>query len=96
MILAKEPNNSEVLNFKFNVLNNDIRDEQRAFQSLKDYADASNDVNAFIMLASKYADSGNNEQATLYYERALASRPDANTYKAGKFLSPDYSMGKVK
>lgn len=82
MILAKEPNNAEVLNFKFNVLNNDIRDEQRAFQSLKDYADASNDVNAFIMLAGKYADKGNNEQATLYYERALSSRPDANTYKA--------------
>ena len=82
MILAVEPDNVEVLNFKFHILNSDIGDQQRAFQVLKNYAEASNDANAYLLLANNYAEAGDNEQAGLYYERALEIRPDSSTYRA--------------
>lgn len=81
-ILAGDPNNAEILNSKFMVLNNDIRDTERAFRVLRDYAEASNDANAYLMLASKYAESGNNTEAQNYYTRALEIRADGNTYRS--------------
>lgn len=81
-ILAGDPNNADVLNSKFIVLNNDIRDTDRAFRVLRDYAEASNDANAYLMLAGKYAENGNNTEAQSNYLRALEIRADGNTYKS--------------
>jgi len=80
LILADDPGNADMLNVKFNILKNNIKDEARAFKVLHDYAEASNDVNAYLKLAEKYSDSGDNNSATIYYEKALTIRQDANTY----------------
>ncbi len=82
MILVDEPNNADMLNLKFNILQNDIKDETRAFKVLHDYAEASGDANAYLILAGKYADKQDNNNAGIYYEKALTLKQDANTYSA--------------
>lgn len=82
MILVDQPNNADMLNLKFNILQNDIKDETRAFQVLQDYATASGDANAYLVLAGKYNDKGDATNAALYYEKALTLKQDANTYSS--------------
>ena len=81
-ILAVNPGDEDMLNYKFTILNNDIKDETRAFKVLQDYAEASDDPTAYRMLADKFNDKGNKVKAGEYYEKALALKQDANTYSA--------------
>ncbi len=81
-VLAVEPGNEDMLNYKFSILNNDIKDETRAFRVLQDYAEASNDPTAYRMLADKLNEKGDKVKAGEYYERALSIKQDANTYSA--------------
>ncbi|HRY84379.1 MAG TPA: tetratricopeptide repeat protein, partial [Candidatus Cloacimonadota bacterium] len=69
-------------NYNFSILNNDIKDETRAFRVLQDYAEASNAPTAYRMLADKLNEKGDKVKAGEYYERALSIKQDANTYSA--------------
>jgi tetratricopeptide (TPR) repeat protein len=80
-ILKIMPNDPEILNAKFFVLSNDIKDDTRAYQVLIAYAEASQDPAAFINLADRYAERGNQVEAGKYYNKALALRPDADMYR---------------
>lgn len=77
-LLALAPGNEEALNIKFSILNDNIKDEVRAYQVLKEYADASQDVSAYINLAKRYQENNRNTEAATYYEKALEIQPDAN------------------
>ncbi|HOG31277.1 MAG TPA: hypothetical protein PLM99_03685 [Candidatus Cloacimonadota bacterium] len=70
-VLQIEPGNEDVLMSKYSILKNDIGDPVRAYQVLKDYAEASNDVNAYLVLASAYRDEGDNNTAAIYYDKAM-------------------------
>ncbi len=77
-ILEVTPNNEKVLNLKFNVLRDNIKDEARAMKVLKDYAEVSNDPNAYIMIADKYSEAKNNVEAETYYLKALEQKNEAS------------------
>ena len=79
-LLEMEPNNADVLNAKFFVLKDDIKDNARAFQVLEDYATVSNDAAAYIMLAEGYAQSGDISQAEKAYLKAETLRSDADMF----------------
>ena len=70
-VLEIEPGNEEILNNKYVILNDNIKDENRAFQVLKDYATASNDYKAYLILGARYNEKKNVAEATKYYEQAL-------------------------
>jgi tetratricopeptide (TPR) repeat protein len=80
-ILKMMPNDPEILNAKFFVLSDNIKDDTRAYQVLIEYAEASQDPAAFINLADRYAERGNQVEAAKYYNKALALRPDADMYR---------------
>jgi len=79
-ILAINPNNPEILNAKFFVLSDDLKDDERAFKVLADYAEVSQDQAAFIMLADKYVEKKNFVKAEEAYLKALELSPDADMY----------------
>jgi len=79
-ILAIQPNNAEILNAKFFVLSDDLKDDDRAFKVLADYAEVSQDQAAYIMLADKYVEKKNNPAAEAAYIKALELSPDADMY----------------
>lgn len=70
-VLEYEPGNEDILNIKYNILKDDIKDEIRAMQVLKDYAQVSNDYRAYLILADRYKDKGENDSAAIYYDKAL-------------------------
>lgn len=77
-VLKLDPKDEAALNLKFNILRNDIKDEVRAFKVLKDFAEVSNDVNAYITLANNYRDNGNNKEAEVNYLKALELKPEVS------------------
>ena len=87
--LAIDPDNEDILNIKYDILNNNIKDENRAIQVLKDYAETSQNYNAYLILGGKYNERKELAEATKYYEQALALNPNedvlisvANFYRA--------------
>jgi len=80
-ILVMHPGDPEILNAKFYVLRDNIKDETRAYTVLKDYADASKDPAAYINLAERYEDRGNTVEAEKYYLKAVELRPDGDMYR---------------
>jgi len=70
-VLEYEPGNEDILNIKYSILKDNIKDEARAMQVLKDYAQVSNDYRAYLILADRYRENGDNTNAALYYEKAL-------------------------
>ncbi len=78
MLLALAPGDEAALNLKFSILNDDIKDQNRAFNVLKEYAEVSQDANAYITLANRYRDTNNNSEAEKYYLKALELRPEAS------------------
>ncbi len=80
-MLAMKPNDKDILNAKFFVLKDNIKDETRAYAALIELAEVSQDPAAFINLADKYAESGNNAEALKYYNRALALKSDADMFR---------------
>ncbi len=83
-VLQYRPGNADVLMAKYNTLKNDIQDQVRAYQVLKDYAEASQDYNAHLVLAQAYKEEGDQNTAAVYYDRAvqLAQNPDTYTRAA--------------
>ena len=77
-VLKMEPGNEEILNNKYVILNDNIKDETRAFQVLKDYAQASNDYRAYLILGTRYNEKKNVAEATKYYEQALTLNKSAD------------------
>ncbi len=85
-LLEIEPGNADILNAKFSILKNDVKDDARAFQVLEDYAAAAQDASAYIMLAEGYAQSGDFQNAESAYMMAEELRPDADMYtRIGNF-----------
>lgn len=82
-VLEANPNDAEVLNNKFLILRDQIKDEDAAFAVLENYANVAegiNAYNAFIMLASGYAQADRNQEAETAYLKAEELRPDAQTF----------------
>ncbi len=79
--LVTDPGNEELLNAKYLILNDDLKDETRALQVLKDYAEASGDYKAYLILGSKYAEKNNIPEATSNYEKALAINKGTDVMK---------------
>ncbi|MDD4309656.1 MAG: tetratricopeptide repeat protein [Candidatus Cloacimonetes bacterium] len=80
-ILKLQPNDPEILNAKFFVLSENIKDEARAYAVLIEYAEASNDPAAYINLADRYVERGNLIEAEKYYTKALALKQDADMFR---------------
>jgi len=80
-ILKMQPNNPDILNAKFFILSENIKDDNRAFAVLIEYAEASNDPAAYINLGDRYSEKGNSVEAGKYYQKALALKPDAEMYR---------------
>lgn len=79
-VLEYEPGSEEILNIKYHVLKDKIKDEVRAYQVLKDYADVSQDYRAYLILAQAYKDNGDKVTAATYYDRALEIGKSADVY----------------
>jgi tetratricopeptide (TPR) repeat protein len=85
-MLVIEPGNKDILNAKFFVLKDYVKDEARAFQVLEDYAAVAQEASAYIMLAEGYAETGDYEKAEAAYLQAEQLRPDADMYtRIGNF-----------
>ncbi len=80
-ILTLKPNDPEVLNAKFYVLSDNLKDEARAYAVLRDYAEASKDPAAYVNLAERYESRGNNVEAERYYLKAAEMKPDGDNYR---------------
>lgn len=76
--LAIDPNNEDILNIKYDILSNYIKDEARAVKVLKDYAETSQDYKAYWILGIKYNERNNYDEAKKYYEMALELNPSEN------------------
>ncbi|MCB5223742.1 MAG: hypothetical protein WCY21_02530 [Candidatus Cloacimonadaceae bacterium] len=79
-VLHYEPGNADVLMSKYSILKNDIHDQVRAYKVLADYAEASQDPNAYIVLANAYQDEGDNNTAAVYYEQAMNLGKNVDVY----------------
>ncbi|MDP3115119.1 MAG: tetratricopeptide repeat protein [Candidatus Cloacimonadaceae bacterium] len=80
LLLKSDPGNEDMLNAKYNILNDNIKDEVRAFKVLKDYADVSGDYKAFLILGTRYREKGNNPEAAANFERALQLQKDPDVF----------------
>ncbi|MDD3535235.1 MAG: tetratricopeptide repeat protein [Candidatus Cloacimonetes bacterium] len=86
-ILEIEPANDQVLNNKFRILSDNIKDDERAFQVLKTYAEVANTDTAYLLMADSYADKRNFVAAEEAYMKALSLREDADMYaRLGNFF----------
>jgi tetratricopeptide (TPR) repeat protein len=79
-VLTYEPGSEEILNIKYHILKDNIKDNTRAYQVLKDYAEASQDYKAWLILAIAYKDNGDNATAGTYYDKALELGKNADVY----------------
>lgn len=79
-VLEYSPGNETVLYTKYTILKNNINDEERAFQVLRDYAEASQNYNAYLILAQAYRESGDNDTAATYYDQALELAENWDVY----------------
>jgi len=75
-ILALEPANEEILNHKFLLLRDRLKDEIAAYEALKQYAKIAQNPNAYKMLALNYRELGNNTDAAAYFDKALSLSDD--------------------
>jgi len=80
-ILKLTPDDADVLYAKFYVLRDNIKDENRAYAVLIDYAELSQDAKAYINVADSYAEKGNMMEAGKYYQKALAIEPSVDLYR---------------
>lgn len=80
-ILIMKPNDPTVLNSKFFLLRDNLKDENKAYAVLLDLATATNDPAAYINLADRYAEKGNTVEAGKYYLKALELNPGADMYR---------------
>lgn len=95
-LLALEPDNADILNAKYFILNDYMHDTERALQVLEDYAAASSDAAAYIMLAEGHAQAGNYEKAEAAYLKAEELRPNADTFtRIGNFYRANGQWGKA-
>lgn len=79
-VLEYSPGNETVLYTKYTILKNNINEEERAFQVLRDYAEASQNYNAYLILAQAYRESGDNDTAATYYDQALELAENWDVY----------------
>ncbi|MCB5247175.1 MAG: hypothetical protein LHW57_04015 [Candidatus Cloacimonetes bacterium] len=79
-VLQYEPGNADILMAKYSILKNEIKDQVRAFQVLKDYAEASQDHNAYLVLANAYKDEGDTNTAAVYYDKAMELEQNEAVY----------------
>lgn len=85
-ILVLKPGDEDILNAKFFVLKDYVKDDVRAFQVLEDYARVAQDAAAYIKLAEGYAEAGDFAKAEAAYLQAEALSPDADMYtRIGNF-----------
>lgn len=95
-ILAKEPTNEQILNAKFHILSDDIKDDARAFEVLKAYANVANSDAAYLLLADSYAEKRNFTAAEEAYMKALSLRADADMYtRLGNFYRASNQWAKA-
>lgn len=79
-VLNYEPGSEDVLKTKYQILKDNIKDTERAYKVLKDYAEASQDYKAYLILAESYKENGNNATAGTYYDKALELGQNADVF----------------
>ncbi|MDD2596101.1 MAG: hypothetical protein PHT47_01880 [Candidatus Cloacimonetes bacterium] len=95
-ILKRDPNNEGILNAKFHVLSDNLKDDVRAFEVLSDYAEVANSDAAYLMLAESYNEKRNFTAAEAAYMKALALREDADMYaRLGNFYRSSNQWSKA-
>jgi len=80
-VLEYRPGDQDILMEKYTILKDNIRDEVRAYQVLKDYAEASKSYDAYIVLANAYKNNGDNNTASTYFDLALETSKTPEAYR---------------
>ncbi len=95
-ILKRDPNNESILNAKFHVLSDNLKDDVRAFEVLINYAEVANSDLAYLKLAESYEEKRNFPAAEAAYMKALTLREDADMYKRlGNFFRSSNQWSKA-
>ncbi len=95
-ILELKPNDEDILNAKFFVLKDYVKDNERAFKVLEDYAAVAQDAAAYIKLAEGYAEANDYDKAEAAYLQAETLRPDADMYtRLGNFYRANSKWDKA-
>lgn len=95
-ILKKEPGNERILNGKFHVLSDNLKDDARAFAALEDYAKVADSDAAYLLLAENYTEKRNFIKAEAAYMKALELREDADMYaRLGNFYRTSSQWAKA-
>lgn len=95
-ILKRDPNNEGILNAKFHVLSDNLKDDVRAFEVLSDYAEVANSAAAYVMLADNYNAKRDFTAAETAYLKALSLREDADMYtRLGNFYRSSNQWSKA-
>lgn len=81
LYLETNPDSANVLLQKFYIYRDNLKDENQAFDVLKEYATTKNDFNATQMLGDLYRKNNDTDNAIVWYEKALAIKNDANILK---------------
>lgn len=78
LYLDYNPDDDSVLLQKFAIFRDDLKDENMAFDVLKEYAERKNDFNAYHRLGDLYRDKNDFTNAIIWYEKANAVKVDSN------------------
>jgi tetratricopeptide (TPR) repeat protein len=72
---------ANVINQKYYIYSDNLKDENMANQNLKDYAEKKNDFNSFFKLGDIYNEKKDFVNAIIWYEKARTVKQDINVLK---------------
>jgi len=78
LFLEANPEDDDILLQKFAIYKEDLKDENMAFEVLKEYALNKNDFNACHRLGDLYRDKNDLDNAVIWYNKALTIKEDSN------------------
>ncbi len=81
LFLEANPDSVDILIQKFEIYKDDLKNENQAYNVLKEYAISKNDFNASNRLGDLYQQNNDIDNAILWYEKANSIKPDANVLK---------------
>lgn len=81
MYLEANPDSVDILIQKFEIYRDDLKNENQAYEVLKEYATTKNDFNASNRLGDLYQEKNDVDNAILWYEKANSIKADANVLK---------------
>lgn len=81
LYLEANPDSVDILIQKFEIYRDDLKNENQAYEILKEYATTKNDFNASNRLGDLYQEKNDVDNAILWYEKANSIISDANVLK---------------